>query len=113
MNKILASLLMLILSMQALLASADMHQFHQPVQGHLENNVLHADALEYDLSAQLDADDQAEPCKHCCQCHGGGAVYVSGQSLSITIPEIIAPIAHLTSPATPRVRSPELRPPIV
>lgn len=113
MNKILASLLMLILLMQALLASADMHQFHQPVQGHLEYASIQVDPYLDDLRTQNDVDDQGESCKHCCQCHGGSVVYLSGP-VSTMVQAAAMPISiYRISATSPRARSPELRPPIV
>lgn len=113
MNKILASLLMLILSMQALLASADMHQFHQPVLGHLEYASIEVAPYLDDLSPQNDVDDQGESCKHCCQCHGGSVVYLSGSAPTLLQTGLITSFSYRFSFAMPSARAPELRPPIV
>lgn len=116
MKKLLASLMMLLLSVQALFASADVHQFHQPVQGHLERSVV-TDALAstqpvIDLEQDIPS-DHIKKCQHCCHCHGGGVAYVPGQSVYYSYTALTLVVTALSLFPTTGSPSPELRPPIV
>lgn len=116
MKKLLASLMILLLSVQALFASADVHQFHQPVQGHLERSGV-ADALAstqpvIDLEQDIPS-DHIKKCQHCCHCHGGGVVYVPGQFVSYFYTALTLVVTALSLSPTTGSPSPELRPPIV
>jgi hypothetical protein len=116
MKKLLASLMMLLLLVQTLFASADVHQLHQPVQGHLERSLAVATPECVQPVINLEQDipsDQVKKCQHCCHCHGSGVAYVSGQSASQFFAETAPVIASLSlNPAT-GLSTPELRPPIV
>lgn len=116
MKKLLASLMMLLLSVQTLFASADMHQLHQPVRGHLERSLAVA-APECAQPAidleQASPSDHIKKCQHCCHCHGGGVAFVAGQSASHFFAEFTPVVAPLSLNPTTGSSSPELRPPIV
>lgn len=111
-NKYFSWFLICLIALQSLSVAADIHQFHQSGQEHLEFSHEQSAAS---ISEKQDAQNQSAElldCQHCCHCHGSTHFFPGGMVPGLGIKQSQQIKSEYTFINLSRYSPPDLRPPI-